>query len=367
LRAIGMFCTLPAGMVFDGTADTQCCVLLAWSARGLPGQTRRRLVHAWRWRHLSVTFCGRSLTTTALCWKWVPNFYCDPAPSTSDGARRPADFGCGHFKVACYWHALHVPFVDMLADTPMGRPSSCTAASGDACIPSDVAARLVGMVFVCISDTSVLRAISMFCTRTSRTNSLTPPGVVVLYGRVWGCLHPFGRGCETSWRVLRRHPSDTSVLRATGMFCTRSSWPSSPALPGEDPFLVRLPHGQRCEHTARLLGVHLVLHAALMDNFADTSIGAHRGDPQVHSHRRVHHPRNIALRANWRARHAALLDHFADMSIWRVLRSPSGTIWPTSPPSTQHLCCALIKRVLHEALMDNSADKPCWRVLRRPS
>jgi hypothetical protein len=163
-----------------------------------------------------------------------------------------------------------------------------------------------------------------------------------LYGRVWGCLHPFGRGCETSWRVLRRHPSDTSVLRATGMFCTRSSWSSSPALPGEDLFLVRLPHGQLCEHTARLLGVHLVLHAALMDNFADTSIGAHRGDPHVHSHRRVHHPRNIALRANWRARHAALMDHFADKSIWRVLRSPSRTIWPTSPPSTQHLCCALI-------------------------
>jgi hypothetical protein len=259
-------------------------------------------------------FCGRSLTTTVLCWKWVPNFYYDPAPSTSDGARRPADFvfswprrvgrlceTCwsilrrhrGHFRVACYWHALHAFFVDMFADTPRGRPSSCTAASGDACIPSDVAARLVGMVFVCTADTSVLRAISMFCTRTSRTNSLTPPGVVVLYGRVWGCLHPFGRGCETYWDVPRQHPSDTSVWRAIGMFCTRSAWTCSLALPDEDLRLVRLPHGRLTEHAARLVRC-----------LPRTARGPH-GQLRRHVH-------------------------------WRAPQQPSRTFSPASPPPTQH-------------------------------
>jgi hypothetical protein len=192
-----------------------------------------------------VKLGSRSSTTTVLCWKWVPNFYCDPVPSTSDGAAAA--------RGLCF---LLVP---------QGL-NSCS--------------KPAGVFFGSIANTSESRAIGMPCMLSSWTCSLTLPGVdlrlvrlrpgmlaslrtrlrdslawsslaprtlqccvllacsahglleqtrsrfhgqFVLYGRVWGCLHPFGRGCETSWHVLRRHPSDTSVLRATGMFCTWAS------------------------------------------------------------------------------------------------------------------------------------------------
>jgi hypothetical protein len=75
---------------------------------------------------------------------------------------------------------------------------------------------------------SVLRAKGMPCTRPSWTCSPTLPGrAFVLYGYVWGCRHPFGRGCETCWPGLRWHRGH-SVLRAIGMFCTRTPRTTSP-------------------------------------------------------------------------------------------------------------------------------------------
>jgi hypothetical protein len=101
--------------------QTSICPAPSTSHADLSDKLADAWVQAWHWRHLSVKFCGRSSTATVLGWNWVPNFYFDPAPSTSDGAAAarelrvllaPAGFGrlcetcwCvlrrhhGHFKL----------------------------------------------------------------------------------------------------------------------------------------------------------------------------------------------------------------------------------------------------------------------------
>jgi hypothetical protein len=176
----------------------------------------------------------------------------------------------GHLRVACYWHALHAFFVDMFAYTPWGRPSSCTAASGDARIPSDAAARLVGVVFVGTTDTSVLRAISMFCTWTSRTNSLTLPWTVRLVRprlgmlaslRTWlrdqlacsstASLGHFSVACY--WHVLHSVflVKFAGTSRGRSLSCAAASWTALRAYCSIircPPLTARSPHGQFRRH-----------------------------------------------------------------------------------------------------------------------
>jgi hypothetical protein len=107
-----------------------------------------------------------------------PRTLCSPGPAVLDGCARPAGAFFGGIADTSELRAIGMlflrPFVDMLADTPMERPSSCT--SSCTATPGELASLrtslrdwpLGGVLFGGIMDTSVLRAKGMFCTWASQ-------------------------------------------------------------------------------------------------------------------------------------------------------------------------------------------------------
>jgi hypothetical protein len=172
------------------------------------------------WETPFVKLCGRSLTTTVLCWKWVPNFYCDPVPSTSDGAA--AARGLCFLLVPQGLNSCSKPvgvFFGSIANTSesraIGMPGMLSSWTCSLTLPG-VDLRLVrlrpGMLASLRTRLRDSLAWSSLAPRTLQCCVLLAcsahglleqtrsrfHGQFVLYGRVWGCLHPFGRGCETS-------------------------------------------------------------------------------------------------------------------------------------------------------------------------